>query len=64
MRIGRVAFVAALACKDINCLELAKLSGVSRATITAVKTGKSCSKQTAEKLAAVLGNDIIEKKEN
>lgn len=59
VRIDRVAFAAALARKDINCKKLAGLSGVSRVTITAVKSGKSCSKETAEKLAAVLGRDII-----
>ncbi len=59
VRIDRVAFAAALAQKDINCKRLAKLSGVSRCTITSVKTGKSCSENTAEKLAAVLGRQII-----
>lgn len=60
MRIDRVKFAAALARKDITCLKLAELSGVSRVTITSVKGGKSCSKETAEKLAAVLGADILE----
>lgn len=60
MRINRVKFAAALAQKDINCLQLAEQSGVSRVTITAVKSGKSCSKSTAEKLAAVLGREIIQ----
>ena len=59
MRIDRVAFATALAKKDINCKRLAEMSGVSRVTITAVKSGKSCSKETAEKLAAVLGREII-----
>lgn len=59
MRIDRVAFVTALAKKDINCKQLAELSGVSRVTITSVKTGKSCSKETAEKLVAVLGREIM-----
>lgn len=59
MRIDRVAFAAALVKKDINCKRLAELSGVSRVTITSVKTGKSCSKETAEKLAAVLGQEIV-----
>ncbi len=63
MRIDRVAFAAALARKDLNAKQLAEKSGVSRGTITAVKTGKSCSKETAEKLAAVLGRDIIAKEE-
>ena len=34
-------------------------SGVSRVTITAVKNGKSCSKQTADKLVAVLGKSVL-----
>ena len=59
MRINRVAFAAALARKDLNVKRLAELSNVSRATITAVKNGKSCSGETAEKLAAVLGRGII-----
>lgn len=59
VRIDRVKFAAALAREDINCLRLAELSGVSRVTITAVKSGKSCNQSTAEKLAAVLGRDII-----
>lgn len=59
MRIDRVAFATALARKDITCKRLAELSGVSRVTITSVKTGKSCSKETADKLAAILGRDII-----
>lgn len=61
MRIERVAFVAALARKDLTITELAALSGVSRATISAIKSGKRCSKKTAEKLIAILGTDIIEK---
>lgn len=60
MRIDRVAFAAALARADLNCKQLAEKSGVSRVTITSVKSGKSCSPETAEKLARVLGRDIIE----
>ncbi len=61
MRIDRVAFAAALARADINGKQLAELSGVSRVTITAVKSGKSCSKNTADRLAAVLGEEILAK---
>lgn len=61
VRINRVAFVAEMAKRDINCKQLVELSGVSRVTVTAVKNGKSCSKETADKLAAVLGRDIITK---
>jgi len=38
---------------------LVELSGVSRVTVTAVRSGKTCSKETADKLVAVLGHDII-----
>lgn len=63
MRIDRVKFAAAMARKDINCLQLAERAGVSRVTVTAVKSGKSIAKKTAEKLAAVLGEDIIQKED-
>lgn len=60
MRIDRVKFAAALARADLNVKQLAECSGVSRVTISSVKTGKSCSKDTADKLARVLGRDIID----
>ena len=63
MRIDRVAFAAALARRDINQKRLAELSGVSRVTITAVKSGKTCSEDTARKLAAVLGPELMEKED-
>ena len=59
MRIDRVEFAAALARADLSVKRLAERAGLSRATITAVKSGKSCSQETADKLAAVLGRDII-----
>lgn len=60
MRIDRVKFAEALARLDLNGNKLAEKAGVSRGTVTAVRTGKSCSKETADKLAAVLGREIIE----
>lgn len=62
-RIDRVKFAAALARADLTGNQLAEKAGLSRGTVTAVKTGKSCSKETAEKLAAVLGCDIIQEGE-
>nr|WP_325189470.1 helix-turn-helix domain-containing protein [uncultured Oscillibacter sp.] len=44
-----------MAKRNINCNQLVELSGVSRVTITAARSGKSCSRKTAEKLAAGLG---------
>ena len=52
MRINRERFAAALARMDLNGNQLE------------AKTGKSCSPETAEKLAAVLGREIIEKEAN
>jgi len=59
MRIDRVKFAAALAREDLTCLRLAKLAGISRGTVTAVRSGKSCSPETALKLANILGAEII-----
>ena len=60
MRINRERFAAALARLDLNGNQLAEKAGVSRGTVTAVRTGKSCAPETATKLAAVLGDDILE----
>lgn len=59
MRIDREKLAAAMVRLDLNGNQVAARAGVSRGTLTAVKTGKSCSRETAEKLAAVLGREII-----
>ncbi len=61
-RIDRVVLIAEMARRDMTCNQLMELSGVSRPTITAARSGKTVSKDTAEKLAAVLGRDIIEER--
>lgn len=58
MRIDRIKFAAELARADCKVYELAARSGVTRATITAIKGGKSCKKETADKLAKALGVPI------
>ncbi len=60
VRIDRVAMIAEMARKDINCNRLVELSGVSRVTVTAVRNGKSCSRETADKLAAGLGVPVAD----
>ncbi len=55
MRIDRIKFATELARADLSVKALAERSGISRVTITSVKSGKSCSLSTAEKLAAGLG---------
>ena len=67
IRIDRAKLAAALVRADLNGNELAERSGVSRCTVTAVRTGKSCSKTTADKLASGLGipvEELLEKHQN
>lgn len=59
MRVDRIAFVTAMAQRDLTVKRIAELSGLSRVTVTNVKGGKSCSQSTADKLASVLGSNII-----
>ena len=60
MRIDRVKFVSELTRQDLTQCELAKLSGVSRATIGYIKAGKSCSDEVGRKIAKALGVDVTE----
>ncbi len=60
MRINRVKLIAEMARQDMTTFQLSELSGVSRVTISSVRAGKSCSQQTAAKLAKGLGVDVIE----
>ena len=60
MRIDRIKIVTEMAKRDLTATRLAELAGISRITVSYVKNGKSCSKETAEKLMAILGHDIIE----
>lgn len=59
MRIDRAKIAAAMARADLTVQLLADRSGLSRVTITAVRSGKSCSQETARKLVAILGPDIL-----
>lgn len=60
MRIDRIKFAAILARADISSQELARRAGLSRVTISNVKSGRSCSRTTAERVACGLGVDISE----
>ena len=60
VRIDRVKLAAQMARVDTNVKQLAENAGVSRVTITAVRGGKSCSSETAAKLAAGLGVTVSE----
>lgn len=63
MRINRVTLIAAMAAREIGVSDLAKAAGVSRGTVTAIRTGKACSGATAAKLAHALGMSIDDLKE-
>lgn len=60
MRIDRVKFAAALARADMTTVKLSKKTGISRGTISVVKGGKSCTEETARKIAAGLDVDVSE----
>lgn len=60
MRIDRVKLVTELMRKDMTQKQLAELSGVSRATITYIKGGKSCSAEVGRKIAKALNVDVAQ----
>ena len=55
MRICRSKFVSELVKHDLTLAKLSEMSGLSRATLTAIKSGKSCKEETAKKIAEALG---------
>ena len=59
IRINREKFAAALARLGITGNELSEKTGLSRSTITAIRSGKSVSRETAQKVASVLGAEIM-----
>ena len=59
IRINREKFAAALARLDITGNELAEQTGLFRSTITAIRSGKSVNRETAQKVVSVLGAEIM-----
>lgn len=54
MRINRVKLVTEMARQDMTQLKLAELTGISRATISGIQNGRSCSSRSAVKIADAL----------
>ena len=63
MRLCRIKLVTELAKRNMTSQALAKQAGVSRATISGIKNGKSCSPETAAKIAMALNMSDEELKE-
>lgn len=60
MRIGKIKLVIALTQKEMTQKQLAELSGLSRSTINGIKAGRSCTTETAGRIAKALGVDVVE----
>lgn len=55
MRIDRKKFMLALVRAEMTTTELAEKAGISRATVSSIKRGASCSERSAFKIADALG---------
>ena len=60
MRINRIKLVVELAKRDMTQSRLAKLAGVSRATVNYIKAGKSCTDEVGKKIADALQIPVSE----
>lgn len=55
MRIDRIKLITEMATAELKVYELAERAGLCRGTVAMVKSGKSCTSETAEKIAGALG---------
>lgn len=60
MRIDRIKLISEMAIQGIKVGELSEKAGVSRVTISAMRSGKSCTKNSAIHVARALGVDVEE----
>lgn len=60
MRIDRVKLIAEMARQNMQVNALAEKAGVSRVTVTAMRGGKSCNKNSVLHIARALGVDVAE----
>ena len=58
MKVDKFKIGHILVDKDLTAIQLAERTGLSRATISHIKTGKSCRYETAEKIAEALGVEV------
>lgn len=60
MRIDRVKLIAEMARQNIRVNDLAEKAGISRVTITAMRGGKSCNKNSVLHIARALGIEVAD----
>nr|DAJ63884.1 MAG TPA: Cro/C1-type HTH DNA-binding domain protein [Caudoviricetes sp.] len=60
MRIDRAKLAYYMAKKNMKVNSLVELSGLSRVTISGIRSGKSCMYETVEKIAGALDVDIFD----
>ena len=58
MRIDRIKLVTEMTKRNLTQKKLSEISGVSRVSVSNIKSGKSCSEETAKKISAALGISI------
>lgn len=60
MRINRIKLITEMARQDVTSIQLAERAGVSRVTVSALRCGKTCTAETAGKIARAMGVDVTE----
>lgn len=60
MRIDRAKLAYYMAKKNMKVNSLVELSGLSRVTVSGIRSGKSCIYETVEKIADALDVDIFD----
>ena len=58
MRIDHAKLVYVMARQDVKTAELAERAGVSRTSISALRSGKSCKEETVQRVARALGVEV------
>jgi len=64
MRIDRVKLIAEMARQEITTKDLADKALVSRCTVCALRSGKSCTELSIRRVAAALGVSVEDLKED
>lgn len=63
IRLDRIKLITEMAKRDIGVCDLAEKAGTSRATISYIRNGKSCSPKIALSIASALDMTLEELKE-